>query len=49
MNNDEEHVCDGTDGEWVVCIDGRVYDDCGHPNCNGACDDVGDCLCECHR
>lgn len=40
--------CDD-DGDYLACcIDGRLYDVCGHEHCDGCCDSAGVCMCNCH-
>jgi len=48
MTGPERHVCQGTDGEWTMCLDGRLYVPCESELCGGACEDGGDCICPCH-
>lgn len=44
----DDHPC-GLDGEQRMCIDGKVYGPCEHPDCSGVCDYERDCDCPCHR
>lgn len=48
MLESAEHVCEGTDGDYEVCIDGQVYGYCDDEDCSGACDHKGRCNCSCH-
>lgn len=45
----EPHVCEDTDVDYVVCIDGIVYGYCESENCTGGCESQGSCYCECHN
>lgn len=50
----DEHHCVQSDGsvvddEWVMCIRGWLYGPCEHPDCGGACEESGECECDCHK
>lgn len=39
--------CD-LDGEWWMCVGGRVYGPCEDEHCGGVCELKGDCRHSCH-
>lgn len=41
-------ACGFGDGDWVACVDGRVYGPCGDARCTGVCEEQGPCECACH-
>jgi hypothetical protein len=45
----DEHICPAVAGEAWACIDTVIYGPCGHSSCEGACTEVEQCTCTCHR
>lgn len=43
----KENPCD--EESFGRCIDGILYGWCTSEFCNGVCEMMGDCGCECHR
>lgn len=48
MTAAEKHICEDTDEDYVVCIEGEVFGYCDSEFCTGGCDPQGKCYCKCH-